>query len=270
MSARTHPIHPPGPVLMIRTVCIAALVLACAPALRAQDEPPSCEDARTQRDMNACAAGAWARADTALNETYRQVLEAAEPARRETLREAQRAWIRLRDADCVLENVESEGGSIHPMLYALCRAHATRLRTARLRQLLAGDGEGGDDRSAIVLAAGALFQAMHDGDTTALRTLLHPRAQVVSVSDAGIAVRAADEWIRALTASPDELIERMWDPQVRIDGGLATLWAPYDFHLGERFSHCGYDAFQFVREDGEWKMIAVTFTRRTAGCGEAP
>lgn len=62
----------------------------------------------------------------------------------------------------------------------------------------------------------------------------------------------------------------MWSAEVRIDGGLATLWAPYEFHLGERFSHCGIDAFQFVREGGAWKMIAITFTRRTTGCLEGP
>src|SRR5256885_3716182 len=40
--------------------------------------------------------------------------------------------------------------------------------------------------------------------------------------------------------------ERMWNPEVRIDGGIATLWTPYDFHVGPRFSHCGYDAFQLT------------------------
>jgi hypothetical protein len=61
-------------------------------------------------------------------------------------------------------------------------------------------------------------------------------------------------------------MERIWAPEVRIDGNMATLWAPYDFHLGRRLSHCGMDAFQFVREGGAWKLIAVTFTARTEGC----
>ena len=257
---------------MIRILRFAALLLACVPAaLDAQDDSPSCDDARTQTDMNQCAAMAYARADTALNQTYRQLLQGIEPARMETLREAQRAWIRMRDADCELENAEFEGGSIHPMLFALCQAHATRLRTGQLRQLLAADDEdGGGDHSVILRATDALFQAMQARDTAALRTLMHPRAQIVSVASAGTTVRSADEWVRGLTRIPDQLIERMWDPEVRIDGDLATLWAPYDFHLGERFSHCGIDAFQFVREGGDWKMISVTFTRRTTGCEERP
>lgn len=257
---------------MIRILRLAALLLACTPApLTAQGDHPSCDDARTQTDMTQCAAMAYARADSALNQTYQQVLQGIEPARKETLRAAQRAWIRMRDADCELENAEFEGGSIHPMLFALCQAHATRLRTGQLRQLLASDAEdGGGDHGAVLRATDALFQAMQARDTAALRTLMHPRAQIVSVAATGTAVRSADEWIRGLSRSTDELIERMWDPEVRIDGDLATLWAPYDFHLGERFSHCGMDAFQFVREGGAWKMIAVTFTRRTTGCEERP
>lgn len=256
---------------MIRVLRLAAL-LACIPAaLVAQDNHSSCDDARTQTDMNRCAAMAYARADTALNQTYQQVLQSTESARQETLREAQRAWIRMRDADCELENAEFEGGSIHPMLFALCQAHATRLRTGQLRQLLASDGEdGGSDHGAILRATDAIFQAMQARDTAALRTLMHPRAQIVSVASTGTAVRSADEWIRGLSRSTDELIERMWDPEVRIDGDLATLWAPYDFHLGERFSHCGIDAFQFIREGGAWKMITVAFTRRTTGCEARP
>ncbi|MBW3571653.1 MAG: DUF1311 domain-containing protein [Gemmatimonadetes bacterium] len=255
---------------MIAILRFAALLLACAPAaLRAQDPHPSCDDARAQADLNACAALAYARADTALNQAYQQVLQRVDAPQKETLREAQRAWIRLRDADCELRNAEFQGGSIHPMLLALCQAQQTRLRTAQLRELLVSPEDGGD-RSAILTATRELFRAMQDKDTAALRTLLHPRAQVVAIAAGGVTVRTADEWIVGLTRIPDVLIERMWDPQVQVDGDLATLWAPYDFHLGERFSHCGIDAFQFVREGGAWKMISVTFTRRTTGCEPAP
>lgn len=253
---------------MTRILCLALLLLAVPATLRAQH--PSCDEARTQADMNACAALTWARADTALNQVYQQVVQAIDAGQRETLREGQRAWIRLRDADCQVENAEFEGGSIHPMLYALCQAQATRLRTTQLRQLLPEDDEDGGDRGAVIRATDALFQAMHERDTTALRTLMHPRAQIVAVSEQGVGVRTADEWIRSVSRGTDVLTERMWDPQVQVDGDLATLWAPYDFRVGDRFSHCGYDAFQFVRERGEWKMITVTFTRRTAGCEAAP
>ena len=50
-----------------------------------------------------------------------------------TLREAQRAWVAFRDANCRLESFEARGGSMQPMLDAGCRATLTRARTAELR-----------------------------------------------------------------------------------------------------------------------------------------
>jgi uncharacterized protein YecT (DUF1311 family) len=49
------------------------------------------------------------------------------------LREAQRAWVSFRDAQCRLESFEARGGSMQPMLDSGCRAAVTRARTAELR-----------------------------------------------------------------------------------------------------------------------------------------
>jgi uncharacterized protein YecT (DUF1311 family) len=257
---------------MIRILHLATLLLLLAPAvLEAQDARSCIDNARTQMEMTACAADELARADSVLNDVYRQVIAGMDSSTVPLLRQAQRAWIGLRDADCELDNAEFEGGSIHPMLYAMCVAHQTRQRTAHLRQMLpSANTDDGGGRSAIVQATEALFAAMQEKDTAALRTLLHPRAQIVAVSERGVGVRTADEWIPTVVRSPEVLRERMWDARVEVDGDLAMLWAPYDFHLGERFSHCGMDAFQFVRDGGAWKLISVAFTRRTTGCQEAP
>ena len=59
-----------------------------------------------------------------------------------TLREAERAWVAFRDADCRLESFEARGGTMQPMLYDGCRANRTRARTAELRGAeCPGDGE---------------------------------------------------------------------------------------------------------------------------------
>lgn len=269
MSPR--PIHRIPP--MIRRLCIAALLLVGAPAALAaqdtQDAHPSCDDARTQLEMNECAGRTFQMQDSVLNRVYPRVVAALDSARVPLLREAQRQWIRVRDADCALETAELQGGSMAPMVHAFCLAYATQERIRYLRGFLPEPDDEAEARRAVIDATEALFAAMQEKDTTTLRRLIHPRAQIVAVSDDAVGVRTLDEWIPGLTRSPDALVERMWNPRVEIDGNLATLWAPYDFHLGERFSHCGYDAFQFVREGGAWKMIAITFTRRTTGC-DAP
>lgn len=254
---------------MIRILCIAAL-LTCAPAaVGAQGPGPTCDDARTQADMNRCAGRALQKEDSLLNAVYPEVISALDPAAVGLLREAQRQWIRFRDAECLLQAGDVEGGSMYAMVHASCLAGLTRQRVEQLSQMLPHAARAAEQRFEVTETARDLFAAMQQKDTAELRRLMHPRAQIVAVGDNGVTVRTADEWIRALSRNPDVLIERMWDAQVEIEGNLATLWAPYDFHLGGRFSHCGTDAFQFVREGMEWKMIAITFTRRTAGC-EAP
>jgi hypothetical protein len=56
------------------------------------------------------------------------------------------------------------------------------------------------------------------------------------------------------------------DVEIRMDGSLATVWAYYDFFAGDRFSHCGYDAFQLLKSQSEWKVVGVADSRRTEGC----
>jgi hypothetical protein len=66
------------------------------------------------------------------------------------------------------------------------------------------------------------------------------------------------------------LIERTWAHEVRVDGNIAQAWMQYDFHIGERFSHCGVDAFDFVKIGDAWKIVQVMDTRRTTGCTPPP
>ncbi len=115
-----------------------------------------------------------------------------------------------------------------------------------------------------------LFAAMRDRDTTALRALLHPSALVVAVQDNGVQTRSGAFWLRSFATGTDTLRERLWAPRIEVDGNLGSLWAPYDFYVGPRFSHCGYDNFSLVREGGAWRFTLLAFTRHTSGCETAP
>ncbi len=113
---------------------------------------------------------------------------------------------------------------------------------------------------------------MEARDSTALQGLFHPDAQIIGVRS-GTEVRMQGdilEWIRGVARSEEPLRERMRSPRVEIAGALATLWAPYDFHIGDRFSHCGTDAFQFVRHGSSWRIIVASFTIQPDGCESIP
>ena len=48
---------------------------------------------------------------------------------------SQRAWLRFRDAQCVIEGGEFAGGSLQAMTQAACMTRLTRERTLQLRRL---------------------------------------------------------------------------------------------------------------------------------------
>lgn len=114
--------------------------------------------------------------------------------------------------------------------------------------------------AAVVDVTNRLFAAMRERDEHSLRALIHPRAQVFSHRTDGLRIRTADEFIASVVEAAETVDERTWDEEVRIDGDIAALWAPYDVRLGERFSHRGCDSFQFVREDGNWRLISAMYT----------
>ena len=60
--------------------------------------------------------------------------------------------------------------------------------------------------------------------------------------------------------------ERISYDVIKIDGPLAMVWAPYKFYFNGVFSHCGVDAFQLVKINGEWKIQYLIDTRRKSGC----
>ena len=125
----------------------------------------------------------------------------------------------------------------------------------------------------MIAAAQRLFDAMAASDSTALRALLHPEAKLLAILPGGqvrIQEDVAEAWVRDVARSEETLRERMWDPRVEVQGDIAMLWAPYDFHLGDAFSHCGIDAFQFVRDGTDWRLLVVSFTVQREGCATAP
>ena len=129
------------------------------------------------------------------------------------------------------------------------------------------------EEAAIIAVAQQMFDAMRTRDTTLLRSLFDPSARLVGVTREG-AVRAdsPDDFIRAVANSKDGPAwnERFWDPEVRVDANIAQLWVKYDFHIGEKFSHCGIDAFQLAKTSAGWKIIQVADTRRNTGCTPPP
>ena len=108
------------------------LLLAGGPVLAS--DRLDCKNAVSQNDMNTCADMAFQKTDALLNATYKATLKGMDAHTADLLRKAQRAWVAFRDAECVYQNAENEGGSIYPMVYSGCLDRLTKLRIQQLKQ----------------------------------------------------------------------------------------------------------------------------------------
>lgn len=128
------------------------------------------------------------------------------------------------------------------------------------------------DEEAVTAVVAQLFDAMRAKDTAAVRGTFHPEARLQSVGRDGdgktvVRTTSLDAFVRAIGGAPAHLDERIWGVEVRVDGGLATVWTRYAFYADSAFSHCGVDAFQLARADGDgWRILHIADTRQREGC----
>jgi len=104
-------------------------------AISAQATPidSECDSPQTQLYMNLCAEQAYKRTDAILNQTYRRIQTQLSDSGKQSLTEAELAWINFRDLECDFSRDQFEGGSIAPLIYHSCLASYTEQRTGELQ-----------------------------------------------------------------------------------------------------------------------------------------
>lgn len=132
-----------------------------------------------------------------------------------------------------------------------------------------------DERAAVVQTVQQLFDGMRAGDSTQVRAAFTSDARMMTVErdgDGGVLrTGSLDRFVEAV-GQPHEAVwdERIWDVEVRIDGPMATVWAPYAFYLGDTLSHCGVNAMQLLRRANGWKIFHLADTRQQDDCTIPP
>lgn len=129
------------------------------------------------------------------------------------------------------------------------------------------------DREAVERVINQLFEGMRQGDSSRVSGLFHPKVRMMTsyrAEDGTPVVKEGslkDFLIAIGTPHPEIWNEEIWDTEIRVDDDLAQAWTDYAFYVGEKFSHCGVDAFQLVRgSDGQWRIIHLIDTRRKEPC----
>ncbi|PJJ60591.1 nuclear transport factor 2 family protein [Hymenobacter chitinivorans] len=115
------------------------------------------------------------------------------------------------------------------------------------------------------------FDGMRRGDSALVRSTLAPGVVLHTISSRSGTVQTgtekAAEFLQLVgTPHPEVYDERISFEQVLVDANLASVWTPYQFYVGPKFSHCGYNSFQLVKFAAGWKIVHIIDTRRKDGC----
>ena len=113
-----------------------------------------------------------------------------------------------------------------------------------------------------------LFMAMKNSDGNTLKECFADSAILQTItSNGGIRNESVIDFVRQIGSLPkDSADERITYDVIRIDNGLAIAWTPYQFYYAGKFSHCGVNSFQLVRQNGLWKIQYLIDTRRRINC----
>jgi hypothetical protein len=120
-----------------------------------------------------------------------------------------------------------------------------------------------DEDQAVLAPIQAMFAGMSARDAAAIKKPTLPGGVMVLMRD-GKPTQMTFEDFATRVGKPgkQQIEEKIHDPLVRIDNDLAVVWAPFDFLIDGKVSHCGTDLFNLVRQDGEWRIASVADTSR--------
>ncbi len=123
------------------------------------------------------------------------------------------------------------------------------------------------DEHAVLATVQKMFDGMRTADSTMVRSVLASGVRFASVDTAArVRYDAVDGWLAGVARSARRWDEQIYDVQVRVDGNVAQVWAPYTFYLDKQVRHCGVNAIDLLRDGAGWKVTQLADTRKREGC----
>ena len=112
-----------------------------------------------------------------------------------------------------------------------------------------------------------IFEGMRTANADLVREVLAPGVRFSGVGEDGaVSVQSLDGWLDAIGTSEGRWDEQIYDVEVKIDGNMASVWAPFTFYFDGDISHCGINSIELMRDAAGWKITQIADTRRTEGC----
>ncbi len=131
-----------------------------------------------------------------------------------------------------------------------------------------------DEKTLVLSAVQQFFDGMATADSVASRAVLMEGGQFYATrkDPDGLFVRQSkfEEYLSDMQSNTSAFLERMWDPQVSVNGWLAVVTTPYDFHINGTFSHCGTDVFNLIKTNDGWRISSAMYTVEPTDCAPSP
>jgi hypothetical protein len=125
------------------------------------------------------------------------------------------------------------------------------------------------DDGEVRAAVDRIFDGMRAADADMVRSGFADDVRFARPQEGGqapIAFSTLDGFLTAVAGSEGRWDEQIYDVEVRVDGPMASVWAPFTFYLDGAISHCGVNSMELLREPDGWKVTQISDTRRTEGC----
>jgi len=130
-----------------------------------------------------------------------------------------------------------------------------------------------DDEAAVLAAMDRYLAAISASDLDAMGVMQTPdgmnyRARALPSGGMEVLGRPNSYWVDPARKDGRTYRERYWAPTVLVRGSIAMVWAPYEFWIDGKTSHCGVDAFSFVKVDDAWHVANSMWTVEPEACPE--
>ncbi len=118
------------------------------------------------------------------------------------------------------------------------------------------------ETAAVLAVSDSALAAITRGDVVGFTDLMVPEAVLFPTRTSAGATRYRLRTRAEQRATPfgGKVTERGFRPEVRISGGVAMVWYPYDLYVDDRWSHCGVDVFTLIRAGGNWRIATMVWS----------
>lgn len=126
------------------------------------------------------------------------------------------------------------------------------------------------DEDGVLAAVEQIFEGMRTANPEMVREAFAADARFAVLNSRDgpttVGVQGVDGWIRSIGNSEGRWNEQIYDLDVRVDGNMASVWAPYTFYMDGAVRHCGINSIELLRDAEGWKVTQLSDTRRMENC----